>query len=137
MIEYITLRNAMFLSLVIMLLIVLYFRMLNFLGKRYKRYELYATFLGDEFQMDGSLMTIRIENPEATDYNLRLFGPGDVMHAELGYGQLEPGIREFVLDVSIYAPGKYYLQLNTGNHRATRFFKIRTYSHALRHGNTK
>lgn len=135
--EYINLRNALFLSLIIMLLIVLYFRMLNFLGKRNKRYELYATFLGEEFQLDGTLMTIRVENPEHTDYNLRLFGPDDVMHAELGYGQLEAGIKEFVLDVSIYAPGKYYLQLNTGNHRATRFFQIRTYSHAIRHGNAE
>ena len=129
-------RNALLLTLTLFLLVLLYRRLLFFMGKREKK-EIYAQFLGDEFQFDGSVLTIRIDLPIESKYNLRMYGPEQELEAELGYGIAPAGVKEFVLNMAVYKPGKYFMQLDTPNHRATRYFIVDSTLHSVRHMNAE
>lgn len=118
-----TLRNALLLTLIIMLVIVLYKRLLRFLGKKDK--AAYAHLADEAVSVQNGHITVRFNLPEQGKTRLELRDESNkilqVIIDEADYPQQD---HEVLIDVSALSPGRYSYHLITHNQQSQRFFTV-------------
>jgi|AntDeeMinimDraft_4_1070355.scaffolds.fasta_scaffold35426_1 flagellar hook assembly protein FlgD len=114
-----TLRNFLLVSLVVLLAIVLYKRLLKKMGAK-KALVKYANFIA--INSDGGLVKVKIEMPHTEEVKLSVFDQSENLVNTLHEGPLNEGEHEFTWERGQSTGDKYYCELKTKNQNATRYF---------------
>lgn len=118
-----TLRDALLLGLIIMLVIVLYRRLLRFLGKDDK--AAYANLSDQNAVIEDGQLKVRFHLPEQGSARIEIRDDGNkVLQVALEADDLPVQDHEISIDISTFAPGKYSYHLITHNQQSQRFFTV-------------
>jgi uncharacterized membrane protein YhiD involved in acid resistance len=118
-----TLRDALLLGLIIMLVIVLYRRLLRFLGKDDK--AAYASLSDQQAVIEDGQLKVRFHLPEQGSARIEIRDEGNkVLQVALESDELPVQEHEISIDISGFTPGKYSYHLITHNQQSQRFFTV-------------
>ncbi|MDZ4750449.1 MAG: hypothetical protein SGI87_02455 [Flavobacteriales bacterium] len=117
-----TLRNALLITLLVVLVYVLYKRVLSALGKDEIK-ERYVYFTEDSLQ-DGGSTKIGIETKLAQDLKLSVYKNSGELLTTIHQGSMEQGIHYFDMSEHSLAPGKYYCEMITEKQKDSIYFNI-------------
>ncbi len=118
-----TLRNALLLTLIILLVIVLYKRLLRFLGK--KDQAPYAHLSDELVQVRDGQIAVRFNLPEQGAMRLEVRDQGNrIVQVVIDQSDYPQQDHEVHIDVSSFAPGRYSYHLITHNQESQRFFTV-------------
>jgi hypothetical protein len=118
-----TLRNALLITLLVILVYVLYKRMLNAMGKNEIK-ERYIYFTEDSLQ-DENASKIGIEAKSKQIVELAVFSEDGQRIQEVFKGEIEVGILRFDLSKFSLTTGKYYCQMITDKQQDSIYFTIK------------
>jgi hypothetical protein len=117
-----TLRNALLITLLVVLVYVLYRRMLAAMGKNEIK-ERYIYFTEDSLQGEFS-NKIGIEAKSVQQVRLSVHATDGTALTEFYNGEVGIGIHRFDLEKLSLAPGKYYCQMTTDKQKDSIYFTI-------------
>ncbi len=117
-----TLRNALLITLLVILVYVLYKRMLNALGKNEIK-ERYIYFTEDSLK-DAKASEIGIEVKTRQNVQLTVNSLDGNLIQEFFKGEIEVGILRFDLSKLALSPGKYYCLMITDKQQDSIYFTI-------------
>ena len=114
-----TLRNFLLVSLVVLLAVILYKRLLKKMGANKARVK-YANFISIESENDN--VNIKIEVPHSEEVSLAVYNRSDQFLHTVKDGKVEAGEHEFSWKKPSTTEEKFYCLLKTKNQQATRYF---------------
>ncbi|MFZ6052397.1 FlgD immunoglobulin-like domain containing protein [Halocola ammonii] len=114
-----TLRNFLLVSLVVLLAVILYKRLLKKMGANKAKLK-YTNFIS--IDSGAEKVNIKIEVPEAEQVTLSVYDKTDKLLDTVNEGQVEAGEHEFSWTKPENEGGQFYCLLKTRNQQATRYF---------------
>ncbi|MFZ4784388.1 MAG: hypothetical protein ACOYLH_02860 [Flavobacteriales bacterium] len=115
-------KNALLVTLVIMLVYVLYKRMIKVLY-RDKVMSQYPS-IGNQLTVenDHGVVTVELFNP--THLIIEVFDSSNNVAVKLAEGEFNRGAHRFKFELSALKPGKYYYKVTSPNQQSSQYFDV-------------
>lgn len=109
------------LTLILMLVIVLYKRLIRFLNKK-ETDAIYAHFTMDSGRREGEYLIVKVQMPEAANIRLEIRNALNEVVSVVHDGRSDQGLLELKVPLSDLVPGRYSYHLVTYNQHLSRSF---------------
>jgi hypothetical protein len=117
-----TIKNALLISLLLMLIYVLYKRMLRVLGKDNIQSKYPA--IGNELEWLGDVAKITVELKKETYLIIEVFTKEGALVHSVAEGEYAVGKHVFEFNKQSFAPGKYFYKVTSSYQESSQYFEI-------------
>jgi hypothetical protein len=115
-------KNALLVTLVIMLVYVLYKRMIKVLY-RDKVMSQYPT-IGNQLTNENGNWIISVELYRTTHLIIEIYNASNQMILKVAEGEYASGMQRFPFDVNYLKSGKYYYKVTSPNQQSSQYFDV-------------
>lgn len=117
-----TIKNALLISLLLMLIYVLYKRMLRLLGKDNIQSKYPA--IGNALQWNGDIAKITVELKKETYLIIEIFTKEGTLAQSVAEGEYAIGEHIFEFNKQSLASGKYFYKVTSSYQESSQYFEI-------------
>lgn len=117
-----TVKNALLVTLVIMLVYVLYKRMIKVLY-RDKVMSQYPT-IGNQLTKENGKWVISVELHRTTHLIIEIFNASNQMILKVAEGEYSSGMQRFTFESNTLESGKYYYKVTSPNQQSSQYFDV-------------
>lgn len=117
-----TIKNALLISLLLMLIYVLYKRMLRVLGKDNIQSKYPA--IGNELEWLGDVAKITVELKKETYLIIEVFTKEGALVHSVAEGEYAVGKHVFEFNKQSFVPGKYFYKVTSSYQESSQYFEI-------------
>jgi hypothetical protein len=115
-------KNALLVTLVIMLVYVLYKRMIKVLY-RDKVMSQYPT-IGNQLTNENGKWIISVELHRTTHLIIEIFNASNKMVLKVAEGEYPSGMQRFSFDINSLEAGKHYYKVTSPNQQSSQYFDV-------------
>jgi hypothetical protein len=117
-----TIKNALLISLLLMLIYVLYKRMLRVLGKDNILSKYPA--IGNALEWSGDIAKIKVDLKKETYLIVEIFTKEGTLIQSITEGEYAVGEHVFEFNKQSFAPGKYFYKVTSSYQESSQYFEI-------------